>query len=173
MMADVDAGYVNVIICKSLSRLGRDLATTINLLQREFLIKNVRFIAITDNVDTGLNQDNGLDIPIRAMFNDYYCRNLSANVRAAFDVKRNSGLYIGSFACYGYQKNPENHNHLIVDPDAAEVVKRIYKLYLEGVGTQGICKILNTEGVPCPSEYKRLKGYNYRKSFQRCILYCS
>lgn len=164
MMADVDAGYVNVIICKSLSRLGRDLATTINLLQREFLIKNVRFIAITDNVDTGLNQDNGLDIPIRAMFNDYYCRNLSANVRAAFDVKRNSGLYIGSFACYGYQKDPENHNHLIVDPDAAEVVKRIYKLYLEGVGTQGICKILNMEGVPCPSEYKRLKGYNYRNT---------
>lgn len=162
MMADVDAGYVNVIICKSLSRLGRDLATTINLLQREFLIKNVRFIAITDNVDTGLNQDNGLDIPIRAMFNDYYCRNLSANVRAAFDVKRNSGLFIGSFACYGYQKDPENHNHLIIDPEAAKVVKRIYQLYLDGVGTLSICKILNEEGVPCPSEYKRLKGYNYR-----------
>ena len=164
MMADVDAGHVNVIICKSLSRLGRDLATTINLLQREFLIKNIRFIAITDNVDTGINQDNGLDIPIRAMFNDYYCRNLSANVRAAFDVKRHNGLYIGAFACYGYQKDPENHNRLIVDSEAAEVVKRIYQLYIEGVGTQGICKILNSEGVPCPSEYKRLKGYSYRNT---------
>lgn len=171
MMVDVDAGYVNVIICKSLSRLGRDLATTINLLQREFLIKNVRFIAITDNVDTGLNQDNGLDIPIRAMFNDYYCRNLSANVRAAFDVKRSSGLFIGSFACYGYQKDPENHNHLIIDPEAANVVKRIFQLYLSGVGTQGICKILNAEGIPCPSEYKRLKGYNYRntKKLQKTV----
>lgn len=171
MMADVDAGYVNVIICKSLSRLGRDLATTINLLQREFLIKNIRFIAITDNVDTGLNRDNGLDIPIRAMFNDYYCRNLSANVRAAFDVKRNNGLYIGAFACYGYQKDPENHNYLIVDPEAAKVVKRIYQMYLEGLGTLSICKVLNEEGIPCPSEYKRLKGYNYRnhKRLQKTV----
>lgn len=68
---------------------------------------------------------------------------------------------MGAFASYGYRKDPENHNHLVVDPAAAEVVRRIYRLYESGMGQIRIAKLLNQEGVPCPSEYKRLQGQRY------------
>ena len=101
-------------------------------------------------------------IDIKNMFNGFYPRDISNKVRSTLRAKQADGQFIGAFACYGYKKSPKNHNKLIIDNDAAEVVKQIYALYISGVGQNTIAKLLNASSIPCPSEYKKLQGLNYK-----------
>lgn len=161
MMKDVERGRVNCVLVKDLSRFGRDYIEVGRYLEREFPAKGVRFLAINDHVDSSQGRYDML-LPMKNIFNTQYARDISDKVRSAIHTKQQRGEFIGAFASYGYQKDPANHNRLIPDPAAAQVVQRIFDLFEQGWGKVKIAKQLNAEGIPSPSEYKRILGERYR-----------
>ena len=113
------------------------------------------------------NDDKGrILIPFNNLINDTYCRDISLRVRSHLDVKRKEGQFIGSFAGYGYRKDPKDKNHLIIDEYAAGIVQEIFKSKLNGMSSQRIASHLNELGVLPPNEYKRANGFNYTCGFQ-------
>ncbi|MBE7003032.1 MAG: recombinase family protein [Ruminococcaceae bacterium] len=163
MLADIDAGKINCVIVKDLSRFGRDYIDMGYYLERYFPQKNVRFVAINDGVDS-LRGPYDMLLPLKNVFNTQYAKDISEKVRTAFRAKQTRGEFCGAFACYGYLKDPENKNRLIIDPVAAKVVERIFQMTAGGIGQVRIAKALNEEGVPCPSDYKRMMGMKYTNS---------
>ena len=125
-----------------------------------FVQMGVRFISLAENVDSYLDPDSVSDIkvPITNVMNDNYCFQTSKKIRQVFDYKRRSGQYIGSFAPFGYVKDSKDKHQLVVDPDAAETVKLIYSMFLQGSSKRAIALYLNEHGIPSPSAYRRLKG---------------
>lgn len=160
MIADIEAGEINCVLVKDLSRFGRDYIDVGRYLERWFPEHGVRFIAINDNIDSEKGPYDML-LPVKNVFNEQYARDISRKVKSAFQTKQQRGEFIGAFSAYGYHKDQENHNKLVVDTCAAQVVKRIFDLFEGGMGKVKIAKLLNGEGVPCPSEYKRLNGERY------------
>ena len=163
MLADIETGHVNCVIVKDLSRFGRDYIDTGRYLERFFPDRGVRFISITDNIDS-MRQAYDMLLPIKNIFNEQYARDISQKVHASMKTKQKAGEFIGAFASYGYRKSPVDKNKLVVDEYAAGVVRRIFRLYIEGYGKIRIAAMLNEEGIVCPSEYKKLNGDNYRNS---------
>ena len=163
MIADIEAGKVNCVIVKDLSRFGRDYIDTGKYLERYFPDNEVRFISITDNIDS-MKQAYDMLLPIKNIFNEQYARDISKKVHASMKTKQRAGEFIGAFASYGYKKSPADKNKLVIDEYAAEIIRKIFKLYVAGNGKIRIASILNGEGILCPSEYKRLNGDNYRNS---------
>lgn len=163
MLADLKAGKVDCIIVKDLSRFGRDYIDMGYYLERVFPALGVRFIAVNDAVDSEKGPYDML-LPLKNVFNAQYAKDISGKVRSAFVVKQKRGEFVGAFASYGYLKDPENHNHLIIDPAAAPVVRRIFELTARGIGQVKVAQMLNDERLPCPSEYKRLMGEKYSNS---------
>lgn len=163
MLGDIEAGKVNCVMVKDLSRFGRDYIETGRYLERYFPKWGVRFISITDNIDSA-KQAYDMLLPIRNIFNEQYARDISKKIHAAVQTKQRAGEFIGAFASYGYQKSPMDKNRLIVDGYAAKVVRRIFDLYVRGFGKIRIAAMLNEEGVVCPSEYKRINGEHYRNA---------
>ncbi len=165
MMEDIKTKKVSCIIVKDLSRFGRDYIDVGNYLQKIFPKLGVRFIAINDNIDSGKKAYDML-MPVKNIFNEQYARDISNKVLTALNTKQESGQFIGAFASYGYFKDPNNKNKLIIDPYASEVVKRIFNMFIEGQGKMTIAKELNNEKILCPSEYKKsinLKYHNCHK----------
>jgi DNA invertase Pin-like site-specific DNA recombinase len=160
MIKDIESGIVNCVICKDLSRFGRDYIEAGRYLERIFPEYNVRFIAINDNIDS-FKQAYDMLLPVKNVFNQQYAMDISTKVQSAFKTKQASGQFIGAFTSYGYKKDPSNHNKLIIDEYAAHIVKRIFQMYLDGCGKIKIARILNEEGILCPSEYKTQNGLNY------------
>ena len=163
MIRDIEAGIINCIIVKDLSRFGRDYITTGHFLERWLPAHGVRFIAVGDNIDSAAGSYDLL-LPFKNVFNEQYARDISSKVRSAVRSKQERGQFIGAFASYGYRKSPSDHNRLEIDPVAAQVVRRVFTLFEQGIGKVRIAKLLNAEGIPCPSEYKRLCGDQYRNS---------
>ena len=163
MISDIEAGKIDCVIVKDLSRFGRDYIDMGHYLERYFPSRQVRFIAINDNVDS-IKGPYDMMLPLKNVFNAQYAKDISGKVRSAFEVKQNRGQFVGAFASYGYLKDPEQKGHLIPDPVASQVVHRIFDMAANGIGQIRIAKILNEEGIPCPSEYKRLMGDKYRNS---------
>lgn len=163
MLDDVRAGVVNCVIVKDLSRFGRDYIAAGDYIEKIFPTLGVRFIAINDGYDSvnERTQSDAILIPFKNLINDAYCRDTSLKIRALFDMKRSRGEYIGAFAGYGYQKDPQNKNKLIVDEPAAAVVREIFRLKLSGMSQDGIAKHLNTLGILCPTEYKKARGEHF------------
>lgn len=160
MMDDVDEGRIDCIITKTLARLGREHAETIMLFKQTFVIKRLRYIAVVDSIDfNGLIES--MEIPLKVVMNDNYSMETSKNVRSALKSKNERGEFIGSFAPYGYKKDEEDKNKLVIDPVAAEVVKRIYAEFIGGNNISAIVHGLNDDDIPCPSVYKQQQGYNY------------
>lgn len=164
----IEKRNVNCIIVKDLSRFGRNYIETGRYLERIFPFMGVRFIAINDHYDSAEeNDDKGrILIPFNNLINDTYCRDISLRVRSHLDVKRKEGQFIGSFAGYGYRKDPKDKNHLIIDEYAAGIVQEIFKQKLNGMSSQRIASHLNELGVLPPNEYKRANGFNYTCGFQ-------
>lgn len=163
MERDWEQGKINCVLVKDLSRFGRDYIEAGRYLERVFPEREIRFISVADQFDSDRDRCDMI-LSIKNVFHANYARDISQKVRGAMEAKQRSGEFVGAFASYGYCKDPENHNHLVVDPAAAEVVRRIYRLYEGGMGQIRIAKLLNQEGVPCPSEYKRLQGQRYSNS---------
>ena len=105
-------------------------------------------------------------LPFKNVMNSQYAKDISDKVKSSFKAKQRRGEFVGAFASYGYLKDPDNHNRLIIDPVAAQTVKRIFELAASGIGQVRIAKLLNEEAVPCPSDYKRLMGMKYRNCNQ-------
>lgn len=162
MIKDAEDKKLNLIITKDLSRLGRDYIETGYYLEKYFPEHNLRYIAVNDNIDTFHDDSNNDMNPFRSVINDMYAKDISKKVRTAMDTKRKNGKFIGSFAPYGYMKSTDDKNKLIIDTDAAETVKRIFNLYLNGNGYNTIADILNKEAEPCPSIYKKAKNPKYK-----------
>lgn len=161
MLGEIEAGRVDCVMVKDLSRFGRDYIDTGQYLERWFPSRGVRFIAVGDGIDR-VGEDYDLLLPFKNVFNEHYARDISQKVRSSVRAKQEKGLFVGAFASYGYRKVPGDRNRLEVDPVAAAVVRRIFALYEGGMGKLGIAGELNREGIPCPSEYKRLCGEHYR-----------
>ena len=161
MIADIEAGNVNCVIVKDLSRFGRDYIDTGKYLERYFPDNDVRFISITDNIDS-MKQAYDMLLPIKNIFNEQYARDISKKVHASMLTKQKAGEFIGAFASYGYKKSSADKNKLVIDEYAAEVVRKIFKLYIAGNGKIRIASMLNEDGIVCPSEYKKINGDNYR-----------
>lgn len=147
------------ILCKSQSRFTRDMELVEKYIHGLFPIWGIRFIAVADNADTEI-KGNKKARQINGLINEWYLEDLSENIRMVFDMKRRQGQYIGGFPVYGYQKDPKNKNHLIVEPEAAEVVRQIFQWALEGHGKQSISFMLNTQGVVNPTRYKAERGWS-------------
>lgn len=160
LLSDVMSGKINCVIVKDLSRFARNYSDAGSLIDNLFVQMGVRFISLAENVDSYLNPDSvsNILVPITNVMNDNYCYQTSKKIRQVFDYKRRSGQYIGSFAPYGYVKDPEDKHRLVVDPEAAEVVKLIFSLFLRGTSKRAIALYLNEHDVPSPSAYRVSKG---------------
>lgn len=161
MLTDIEDGKVNCVVVKDLSRFGRDYIDTGNYLERYFPDNDVRFISITDNIDS-MKQAYDMLLPIKNIFNEQYSRDISRKIHASMKTKQEAGEFIGAFASYGYRKSAADKNKLVIDHYAAEIVRRVFNMYIEGYGKNSIANTLNKEGIVCPSEYKKRNGENYR-----------
>lgn len=161
MIKDIEDGKVNCVVVKDLSRFGRDYIDTGRYLERIFPELGVRFISVTDNIDS-IKQAYDMLLPIKNIFNEQYARDISNKIQATVKSKQKAGEFIGAFTSYGYKKSSVNKNKLVIDEYAADVVRRVFSMYLQGIGKQSIAKALNAEGILCPSEYKKLNGENYK-----------
>lgn len=164
LLSDIYAKKVNCVIVKDLSRLSRNYTDAGSLIENLFVQMNVRFISLAEGIDSYLNPDSisNLIVPITNVINDNFCYQTSKKIRQVFDMKRRNGEFIGGFAAYGYKKNQKDKNALIVDEEAAEIVKNIYEWFLDGISKNAIVHNLNDRGILCPSEYKKSKGLNYQ-----------
>ena len=157
MIQAAQARKFQVVLCKSQSRFTRDMELVEKYIHGLFPIWGIRFIAVADNADTAV-RGNKKARQINGLVNEWYLEDLSENIRMVFDMKRRQGQYIGSFPLYGYRKDPQNKNRLVVDPEAAEVVRQIFQWALEGRGKQNIAFLLNSRGIPNPTRYKAERG---------------
>ena len=167
MMDEVRSGKVDCIVVKDLSRFGRNYIESGNYIERVFPFMGVRFIAINDNYDSAeKSHSDSLIIPFKNLINDAYCKDISVKIRSQLEIKRKKGEFIGAFAVYGYLKDKENHNKLVVDECASEVVRLIYRLKIQGMSQGRIADKLNEEGILCPMEYKISLGMNVQTNFR-------
>ena len=167
MMADIEAGDVNCVIVKDLSRLGRDYIEAGRLIQKTFPAFHVRFIAITDNFDsmTADNNTKSLVLPVKNFINDSYSRDISQKVKSQKIMQQKQGKFIGSFAVYGYRKSDEDKHKLCPDDYAADIVRKIFAWKLEGMSSLAIAHRLNELGILSPMEYKKSCGEKFNTVF--------
>lgn len=164
MIEDARMGKFNIVIAKSQSRFSRNMEHIEKYLHHDFPLLGIRFIGVADNADTE-NLGNKKARQINGLVNEWYCEDLSNNIRSVFKAKMRAGQFLGSSCPYGYRKDPKDHNHLLIDAYAASVVRRIFALYLEGYGKGKIAAILSAEGVLIPTRYKQeVLGIAYSNS---------
>ena len=156
MLTDIDEGKVNLVVTKDLSRLGRDYIQTGYYTDVYFSRKHVRYIAVNDGIDT-IRDDNDI-APFKNILNDMYARDLSRKVKSAKRQRANKGYYISAQTPYGYKVDPKDRNHLIVDEEAAEVVREIFRLALAGNSLTRISDILTARQITTPGNHKTQNG---------------
>ena len=156
MIADVEAGKVKRVIVKDMSRLGRDYLQVGMYTEIFFPEHDVHFIAVNDGVDS--NQEDNEFTPFRNIINEWYAKDTSKKIRAVKRSKGMAGEHIGSHPPYGYMKNPENKKEWIIDEEAAEVVREIFRLCVGGYGPTRIAHILTERKILCPTYYALEKG---------------
>lgn len=155
MLAELEKGYISTVMVKDLSRLARDHIFADTLIEEFFPEHDIRLIAISENLDTAQGEDEFT--PFRNLMSEWYCRDISKKRRLTNVVKGNAGEPL-SFAPYGYVKDPDNPKHWIVDTEAAEVVRRIFRMTLDGIGTEQIAGVLENDGIMTPTFYWNDKG---------------
>ena len=165
LIQDAKSRKFDIVLCKTQSRFTRDMELVERYIHTEFPRLGIRFISLIDNADTD-DKGNKKSRQINALVNEWFLEELSDNIKSVLTNRREQGLHIGAFAPYGYAKDPHAKGHLIIDEEAAAVVRRIFLLYLAGKGKQLIARTLNEEGIPNPTEYKRLHGMVRNKKMQ-------
>ncbi len=158
LLANVFSGNIECIIVKDLSRFGRDYIETGRYIRYIFPQLGIRFIAVCDNYDSSSSGffEDSLFIPVMSLVNDAYCRDISNKVRWQQEAKRKQGIYIGAFAVYGYIRHEDAPGKLAVDHVAAEVVRQIFDMRIDGNSAEKIASKLNSQNIPSPLVYKRL-----------------
>ena len=154
MIADIENGKIDTVITKDLSRLGRNYLESGAYIEVFFPQHHVRYIAVNDGVDS--EQNGGLDItPFKNILNEFYSRDIAKKVKSGKHIRALEGKFMGTTAPFGYMKDPQDKNHLIVDERTASTIRLIYSLALEGYGTNRIGKVLYERKIPKPSYYKQ------------------
>jgi DNA invertase Pin-like site-specific DNA recombinase len=167
MMKDIEDGKINCVIVKDLSRLGRNYIEVGELMEEVFPKYNVRLIAINDNYDS-LNPRTDADeiiIPFKNLINEQYLRDSSVKIRSGLNIKRKNGDFVAAFAAYGYRRDDSDKHRLVIDEHAADIVKSIFRLKIEGMSQQKIAEWLDEIGEPSPAEYKK-RDTKYKAQFQ-------
>ena len=159
-------GDINTIIVKDLSRFGRNYIEVGNYIEQIFPLYNTRFIAVNDNIDSFKDPKsvNNIIVPFKNLMNDEYARDISNKVRSVLMTKSLNGEWVGGTCPYGYKKNPDNIHQLIIDEEEAPVVRKIFKMALDGFGHIKIARFLNDNGILCRKEVQRRKKYKLSMS---------
>ena len=169
MITDIENGKINCVITKDLSRLGRNYLQSGAYIEMYFPQKNIRYIAITDGIDT-LNSNQNDIMPFKNILNEMYAKDTSKKVKSAIQSRMREGTYIGSKAPFGYLKDPNNKRRLIIDEKTKPIIELIYKLCLEGKGTQLISQELMRRKIPRPSAFvenaEKLYGLTEENKYQ-------
>lgn len=169
MITDIENGKINCVITKDLSRLGRNYLQSGAYIEMYFPQKNIRYIAITDGIDT-LNSNQNDIMPFKNILNEMYAKDTSKKVKSAIQSRMREGTYIGSKAPFGYLKDPNNKRRLIIDEKTKPIIELIYKLCLEGKGTQLISQELMKRKIPRPSAFvenaEKLYGLTEENKYQ-------
>lgn len=158
LLKDMNDKKINTVIVKDLSRLGRNYIEVGNYIERIFPLFDIRFIAVNDNIDSYKDPKsiNNVIVPFKNLINDEYCRDISNKIRVILEMKKRRGEYVGALAPYGYKKDPNDKHHLIIDEEAANIVKMIFQMSLDGCGRYTIAQKLNSLGFLNPNGYKAL-----------------
>ena len=167
MIKDITEEKVNTIIVKDLSRFGRNHIEADNYIENFLPGYNVRIISVIDNIDTLKSPKFTayIEIPLRNLMNDYYVRDISEKVKSTLKVKQQNGDFIGTFAPYGYLKDPKDRHKLIIDKEIANIVRRIFDMILLGKSRKEIADFLNDNNILTPSLYKINKDKTNNEEF--------
>lgn len=163
MIIEAELRKFDIIICKSQSRFARDMELIEKYLHGKFPEWGIRFISIVDRADT-MDDSNKKIRQLIGLSDEWMLDTLSQDIRRVLTNKRKNGEYIGSWALYGYKKDPKNKNHLVIDPEPAEIVRTIYQKYIDGDGMQKIARVLNDMGIDNPYNYKKKQGIAFNES---------
>ena len=168
LLDDAQTGKINLIIVKDLSRFGRNYIEVGQYIDYIFPINNIRFIALNDNIDTADRDSNAMEMmPIINLFNEWHAASTSKKIKAVFLANAKAGKYTCSVPAYGYTKAKDDMHTPIIDPESAEVVKRIFKLRAEGESLRSIAEKLNADKIPTPSDYRAQQSGKENKRFTR------
>ncbi len=162
LLKDAEQHKFDIVLCKTQSRFTRELELVEKYIHGLFPIWGIRFISIVDNADTA-NKGNKKSRQINGLVNEWYLEDMSDNIRSVLTSRRVNGFHIGAFALYGYKKDPNQKGHLVIDEEAAAIVREVFSLFSQGYGKTAIARMLNDRGIPNPTEYKRLHGLRYRQ----------
>lgn len=167
MREDIYEGKVNMVIVKDFSRFGREYIDTGRYIQKIFPRLGIRFISVIDHFDSDAATANDMHllVPVKNFVNDNYCRDISQRVRTHQEAMRKNGLYIGAYVAYGYKKDSDDKNTIVIDEQAADIVKKIFSWRLSGMNVYSIVRKLNELGIPSPMAYKRMQGINFKTGF--------
>ena len=163
MMDDVNNGLVGTIIVKDMSRFGRDYIMVGYYTEIMLPQMDIRFIAVNDNVDSENQADNDFT-PFRNIINEWYAKDTSKKIRSVLKAKGNSGKHLSVIPPFGYKKDPNDKEKWIIDEDAAQIVRKIYRLYLDGNTMGGIARMLTAEGIETPKLYAKNRGIKHYKA---------
>lgn len=163
LLEDAKNKKFDIVLCKTQSRFTRELELVEKYIHGLFPLWGIRFISIVDNADTD-NKGNKKSRQINGLVNEWYLEDMSENIKSVLTDRRKNGYHIGAFALYGYKKDPDMKGHLIIDEEAAKVVREVFTLFSQGYGKTAIARMLNDRGIPNPTEYKRLQGLRYKQS---------
>lgn len=166
MIEDAQKGIVKRIICKDLSRFGRDYIKVGLYTEFIFPDKDIHFIAVNDDVDSNVQKDNDL-APFKNLFNEWYARDTSKKIKAVKKAKGLAGEHMSCVAPYGYRKNPDNPKEWLIDEESAEIVREIFRLCVDGYGPRRIANILTERKILIPSAYALEKGYAVRNNIPK------
>ena len=168
MMSQVQAGKIDCIVVKDLSRLGRNYIETSEFIEKIVPFFGIRFISVNDGFDTEKSADAAqLTVSLHNIVNDYYAKDISRKVTSALRAKMERGDYIGNYAPYGYQKDPENKNRLIICPVTSPVIRKIFEWRAAGVSYMGINRRLNDLAIPSPGQYRAICGIETNNNKKR------
>lgn len=160
LIRDSKLGKFDIVITKSQSRFTRNMEHMEKYLHHDFPLLGIRFIGIVDGVDTSV-KGNKKARQIYGLTNEWYCEDLSENIRTVFKQKMKAGQFLGAFAPYGYLKSHEDKHKFMIDEAAAQTVRRIFDLYVQGYSAKRICNILEDDKIPNPTIYKQQQGLHY------------
>jgi len=163
LLKDAENRKFNIVLCKTQSRFTRELELVEKYIHGLFPVWGIRFVSIVDNADTE-NKGNKKARQINGLINEWYLEDLSENIKSVFKEKKSQGQHVGSFALYGYKRDPKEKGRIIIDEKAAQVVREVFSLFAQGYGKTYIARTLNERGTPNPTEYKRQQGLNYHPS---------
>ena len=167
LLSDAKKHQFDIVLCKTQSRFTREMEHVEKYIHFLFPLWNIRFISVVDGGDSDAT-NNKKARQINGLINEWYLEDLSENIKATLDMQRKKGLWVGAFAPYGYIKNPDDKHHLIIDEEAAEVVRYIYQLYISGYGKTASARILNEKRIPNPATYRQQHGQPFRCSYKIC-----